>query len=179
MKKTCMSALLLAAVLGLTAAAAPRVSRTSLRAMEKSLDNRISQLWTDTPYLLIGFTRGVYLDGYGAVFTAEVNLVANPSSMMHAAVSKDDIARVRAKRLERIPLLKKALRDALVATAASLDTVPADEQVSIVAFLDYFPWEDASTMPAQVMVQASKGKLLEAQRAGGAALDSVIRVTEN
>ena len=179
MKKICMSALLLAAVLGLTAAAAPRVSRTTLRAMEKSLDGRIRQLWTDTPYLVMGDTRGVYLDGYGAVFTVEVNLVSNPSSMMHAAVNKDDIARVRAKRLERIPLLKKALRDALVATAASLDTVPSDEQISIVAFLDYFPWEDPSTMPAQLMVQAQKGKLLEAQRTGGTALDSVIRVTEN
>jgi len=179
MKKICLSALLLAAVLGLTAAAAPRVSRTTLRAMEKSLDLRISQLWNDTPYLLIGTTRGVYLDGYGAVFTAEVNLVSNPTSLMHAAVNKDDIARVRAKRMERLPMLKKALRDALVASAASLDTVPADEQVTIVAFLDYFPWEDPAAMPAQVMVQAQKGKLLEAQRSGGAALDSVIRVTEN
>jgi hypothetical protein len=126
MKKICLSLLLLAAVLGLTAAAAPRVNRTALRAMEKSLDSRIAQLWTDTPYLLIGTTRGVYLDGYGAVFTAEVNLVSNPSSMMSASVSKADIARVHAKRLERMPLLKKAMCDALIATAASLDTVPAD-----------------------------------------------------
>ena len=121
--------------------------------MEKSLDSRIAQLWTDTPYLLIGTTRGVYLDGYGAVFTAEVNLVSNPSSMMSASVSKADIARVHAKRLERMPLLKKAMCDALIATAASLDTVPADEQVAIVAFLDYFPWEDPTVMPARVTVQ--------------------------
>jgi hypothetical protein len=42
-------------------------------------------------------------------------------------------------------------------------------------------WEDVSGMPAQVMVQATKKKLLEAQRAGagGAAmLDQAIRVTE-
>ena len=46
--------------------------------MEKSLDNRIARLWQDNPFVLLGPTRGVYLDGYGAVFTAEVNLVAGP-----------------------------------------------------------------------------------------------------
>ena len=46
--------------------------------MEKSLDERISKLWDDNPYLLLGTTRGVYLEGYGAVFTAEVNLVVEP-----------------------------------------------------------------------------------------------------
>ncbi len=86
-------------------------------------------------------------------------------------MSKADIARVHAKRMERLPVLKKALRDALVASAASLDTVPADEQVTIVAFLDYHPWEDASTMPAQVMVQAQKGKLL--RRSAPAARPSI------
>ena len=177
MKKISLSFLLLVTVLGLVAAASPRVSRTSLRAMEKSLDERISALWTDVPYLLIGPTRGVYLDGFGAVFTAEVNLVANPTSLMHAKADKSDVVRARQLKLERIPLLKKALRDALVSTAASLDTVPNEEQIAIVAFIDHYPGEDVTGMPAQVMVQAQKGKLLEAQRAGTA--DSVIRVTEN
>jgi hypothetical protein len=178
MKKIILTFSLLAVVFGLTAATAPRVSRTSLRAMEKSLDERISQLWKDVPYLVIGPTRGVYLEGYGAVFTAELNLVANPSSLMHAAVDKGDIARTRQTKLERIPLLKKALREALVSTAASLDTVPADEQITIVAFITNYPWEDVSGIPGQVMVQAQKGKLLEAQRQGGAAVESVIRVSE-
>jgi hypothetical protein len=179
MKKIFLPFLLLAVVLGLTAATTPRVSRITLAAMEKSLDSRISQLWSDVPYLLIGPTRGVYLDGYGAVFTSEINLVTNPTSLMHAAVNKDDIVHAHQKKLERIPLLKKAMRDALVATAASLDTVPADEQIVIVALLDHYPWEDVSGIPGEVRVQASRAKLLEAQRAGGAALDSVIRIIEN
>ncbi len=71
--------------------------------MEKSLDNRISRLWQDNPFLLLGPTRGVYLEGYGAVFTAEVNLVANPISLMQATLTKEDIAKHRQKKLERIP----------------------------------------------------------------------------
>ncbi len=61
-------------------------------------------------------------------------------------------------------MLKKALRDALVASAASLDTVPADEQVTIVAFLDYYPWEDPSGDAG-----SSDGAGAEGQAAGGAA----------
>ncbi|HUA84546.1 MAG TPA: hypothetical protein VMB85_11845 [Bryobacteraceae bacterium] len=171
-----MSFLLLAAM-AFAAATAPRVSRTALRAMEKSLDEQISRLWPDVPYLLIGPTRGVYLEGYGAVFTAEVNLVPNPSSLMAPVVSKADIARLHQLKLERIPLLKKALREALVSTAASLDTVPATEQVTIVALLDHYAWEDLSGLPSQVMVQAVKGKLLDAQRTGN--VESVIQVSEN
>lgn len=176
MKKVFSIFLLLGAMAMLAAAAAPRVSRTTLRAMEKSLDAKISSLW-DVPYLLIGPTRGVYLDGYGAVFTAEVNLVMSPVSLMNPQVSKAEVLRAHQLKLERIPLLKKALRDALVSTAASLDTVPAQEQIAIVAFLDHYPWEDVNGMPVQVTVHAVKGKLLEAQHGGN--LDSVITVTEN
>jgi hypothetical protein len=177
MKKICLTFLLLAAVFGLVAAATPRVTRTTLRSMEKSLDERISRLWSDVPYLLIGPTRGVYLDGYGAVFTAEVNLVMNPTSLMHAQVDKGDVTRAHILKLQRVPQLKKALSDALVATAASLDTVPNEERVTIIAFITNYPWEDVSGVPAQVMVQAVKGKLLEAQHAGNP--ESVIQVSEN
>lgn len=179
MKKFLLPFLLLAVVLGTSAATTPRVSRTSLTAMEKSLDTRISRLWQDNPFLLLGTTRGVYLDGYGAVFTAEVNLVANPVSLMQATLTKEDIAKHRQKKLERIPILKKALRDALVSTAASLDTVPPDESITIVAFLPHYSWEDINGVPAQIMVQGQKKKLLEAQHGGDAALDAVVRVSEN
>jgi|SRR5215469_7984330 len=174
MKKIILSSLLVAA---LATAASIRVSRASLRAMENSLDERISRLWTDVPYLLIGPTRGVYLEGYGAVFTAEVHLVADRRSLMAAIVTKADVAQSHQQTLDRIPVLKRALREALVATAQSLDTVPAQEQIAIVAFLDHYQWEDQSGMPASVTVQAVKGKLLEARQAGNA--DSVIQVSEN
>src|SRR5271154_313341 len=141
MKTTRLPLLLLMAVLSLTAANAPRVGRATLVSVENNLNDRIKKLWDDNPFLLLGDTRGVYLENYGAVFTAEVNLVLNPTSLMHANVSKEEVVKFHQKKLDRIPLLKKALRDALVATAASLDTVPPDEQITIVAFLPNHSWE--------------------------------------
>jgi hypothetical protein len=180
MKRIFLPLLLLVAVVASTAATSgPRVSRATLATVEKSLDGRIQRLWDDNPYLLLGSTRGVYLDGFGAVFTVEVSLVMNPISLMNTRLTKDDIAKVRQKKVDRMPLLTKALKEQMVAMAASLDTVPAEEQIAIVAFVDHYPWEDISGLPVQITLQAQKKKLLEVQRANGAGLDAAIRVTEN
>lgn len=179
-KQITITVLLLAAVSAMLAATAgPRVTRATLAAMEKSLDQRIQRLWDDTPYLLLGTTRGVYLDGYGAVFTAEINLVNNPVSLMNTRLTKEDIAKVRQKKSERIPVLTKALSEAMVSMAGSLDTVPAEEQIAIVAFIDHYPWEDINGMPVQVTLHAQKKKLVEVLHAGGQGIESAIHVTEN
>jgi hypothetical protein len=160
---------------------APRVPRTTLAAAEKSLDNRFAGLWSDNPFIMLGPTRGVYLEGYGAVFTAEVNLVAGPQiSIIMQSATKQSIAEHRQKKMARIPELKKAMAKALADTAASpeMAAVPPDEQIVLVAFLSHFPWEDLSGLPSQIMMQSSKKKLMEAQSKGGAALDASIQAVQ-
>jgi len=181
MKKILLSVLLLLVmVLALSAGTSgPRVSRGTLATVEKSLDQRIQRLWDDTPYLLLGNTRGVYLEGFGAVFTVEVNLVMNPISLMNTRLTKDDIAKIRQKKLDRMPVLTKNLKEAMVSMAASIDTIPPEEQIAIVAFVDHYPWEDIAGMPVQITLQAQRKKLLDVQHANGAGLDAAIRVTEN
>jgi hypothetical protein len=171
--------LLLAFAYGATAGPLPRVGRSALIATEKSLDDRVTRLWDDNPFVLIGATRGVYLDGYGAVLTAEVNLFTGRTLMMGPPLTKDEIARYRQKRIDRLPQLKQAMRQALVATAASLDPIPPEEDVVIVIFLSHYSWEDVSGLPVQVTFQAKKKRLLDAQRAGGAGLDQAISISEN
>jgi len=155
------------------------VSRASLKAMDASFDQRIKGLWEDTFLSLIGATRGVYLDGYGVVFTAEVSPVPSMTSMMHPTVSPEEKVKAHKLRIERIAQLKQAMRLAVADAAASLDPVPAEEQVTMIVFLAYNPWEDVSGTPAQLTFQAKKKVLLEARRTGGAALTQVVQVTEN
>jgi hypothetical protein len=171
--------LLLVAAVWAAAGDPPRVGRPMLAAMEKSLDDRITRLWDDNPFVLLGPTRGIYLEGFGAVFTAEINLATGPTMLMQPKLPKEEIERHRQKKLERLPQLEKALRQALAASAASLDTVPGEEQIVIVAFLSRYPWEDATGLPLQITMQGQKKKLMEAQRAGGTGLEAAIRVTEN
>jgi hypothetical protein len=141
----------------------PRIKRASLKAMETSFDQRIMRL-ADDPYLLVGLTRGVYLEGYGAVFTTEVSLYNGTAiSPFRPTITKEDIAKIRAKKLERLPALRQCMRDMLLAASASLDEVPPGEQIVFGVSLLYRPEEDASGMPGQILMQGAKGKLLDAK----------------
>jgi hypothetical protein len=151
--------------------------RAALVAMEKSIDQRIAHI-ADDRYLLVGFTRGVYLEEYGAVFTTEINLANGPAqSPFRPVITKEDIAGIRAKKLERFPILRRTMRETLLDAAASLDEVPAKEQIVIGVSLLYRADEDARDMPGQILMQGERGKLVEA-KLGRIPADSVIKVRE-
>jgi hypothetical protein len=161
---------------------APRVTRNAMATVEKNLDNRFTRLWDDNPFVVLGNTRGIYLEGYGAVFTAEINLVAGPAAgILPLAITNADRARHKDKKLSRLPEFKRALAKALAETAASpqMAAVPPDEQIVLVAFLSHYPWEDLSGMPAQITMQGAKKKLIEAGPTGGATLEAAIQVAQN
>jgi hypothetical protein len=176
MKSFVLSMILVSAAYAATAGETPRVDRTQLEKVEKGLDATLLRFTPDNSHTLIGLTRGVYLEGVGAVFTAEVFLVNANVNIMHPLPSKEEIVQMRKKKLERLPIFRKVLKDALVAAAASLDSIPPDEQVVIAVVFPRFSFEDAGGVPVQMTVQAPKRKLLESK---GAAQDALIRVTEN
>jgi len=178
MKK--ISSFLLVAAICAAAATTARVSRNVLKAVEVSLDERIKGLWPDNPFTLIGNnTRGLYLEGYGAVFTVDVSPVLSLTSLMHPSVTKEEVVKAHKERIERIAQLKQVMRLAVADAAASLDPVPVDDQITMVVYLAYHQWEDISGTPAQLTFQGKKKSLLEARRAGGAALTQAVQVTEN
>lgn len=182
MKPLAALAAVIAASVCLTGASpAPRVSRAAMAAVEKNIDKRLESISLDSPLMLLGTTRGIYLEGYGAVFTAELNLVAAPGlSPFRAAISKEEVARIHQKKLERLPALRGAMREMLVAAAGSLDAVPADERLVLGLSLFHFSWEDSSGLPSQIVVQAPRKALVAFQtgRHDRAALESVVQVRE-
>lgn len=166
---------------GLASAGKPRVRRASLAAVEKSMDRKIEQTSLDIPVMLLGNARGIYLDGYGAVFTQEINLVASaPISPFKQTITKEEIARLHAKKLERLPWMRDRLREMLLAAAASLDEVPPGEQIVLAISLFAFSWEDSSGLPSQMVMQAAKGKLIDYQtgKIDRPALDAAVTVQE-
>lgn len=167
-----------AAAIGAAAATTPRVSGNVLKIVESSLDERIKGLWPDNLFSLIRPTRGLYLEGYGAVFTVDVNPVLSTTSMMHPTVSKEEVVRAHKSRLERVAQLKRVMPQAVVDAAASLDPVPDDDQITLVVYLACHSWEDVSGTPAQLTFQGRKRALLDAKRAGGAAVMQAVKVTE-
>ena len=125
---------------------APRVPRTTLAAAEKSLDTRFAGLWSDNPFIMLGPTRGIYLEGYGTVFTAEVNLVAGPQiGILTPSMTKQSIAQHRQKKIDRIPELKKAMLKALADTAASPEMAAAVNNAVTKAVADTEKRDDQRT----------------------------------
>jgi hypothetical protein len=140
-----------------------RVTRAALAGIEKAMDGRFERAVAD-PFDLLGNTRGVYLDGYGVVFSAELNLIVTPNlNPFHQRFSKQEIARIHERKLQRLPLLKQNMREMLVTSAAALENLPPDEQVVLAVSLFRYSWEDASGIPAQIVMQAQRRLLLSAE----------------
>jgi hypothetical protein len=161
------------------AATTPRVSGNVLKVVELSLDDRIKSLWPDNPFPIMRSTRGLYLDEYGAVFTVDVSPVLSTTSMMHPTVTKDEVVKAHKARGERIAQLKKAMPLAVADVATSLETMPGDDQVTLVVYLQHHEWEDISGMPGQITFRGKKKALMDAKRAGAAAVAQAVTVTEN
>ena len=66
--------LLIAAATLCLASTESRVSRASIVAAEKSINESFAT-YTGDPYELLGNARGTYLEGYGALFTVELDLI--------------------------------------------------------------------------------------------------------
>lgn len=144
-----------------------RVSRSSIEATERNLNREIAGLWPEDPFLLLGTARGLYLTGYGAVFSAEVDLAPGPSiSPFHQTMTPQNIADHRKKMLDRLPRLKQEMAKMLAGAAASLDTVPAGEKVTLGITLTPHAWEDRTGIPSQIVLTGERGRLVEAQRTG-------------
>jgi hypothetical protein len=158
----------------------PVVSRAALQTIEKQFDTAIVSLDVNDPYDLLGYTRGVYLNGYGVVFSAEVNLVITPISPFRPQPEGAALVRLHDKKLGRLAVLKRVMREALVGSAALLDTVPPNEQIVIAVSLFYGGFEQRKDLPNQVVMQASRQTLLDfkAGRLSEQALQAAIKTKE-
>lgn len=175
-------AALLAAFLPAFPQQKPKVSREALAAVERSFDSQLSQLDKTDPIDLLGNTRGVYLDGYGVVFTTEVSLIITPglSPFRTMPISKAEASSVHQRKLAKLPALKSLMREMLVSSAASLDLVPANQQVVVGVTLFYYSWEDKTGLPGQILLRAPRSSLLDYRlgKNNGTALDAAIRTEE-
>jgi hypothetical protein len=174
-------ALLALAFSGALFAAGPaRVSREAMASVEQSVDQGIRSLDVNAPYDLLGFTRGVYLPGYGVVLTSEVNLVVTLITPFSPPPTGLKLTQLRQKKIQRLEVVRGFMRDALVSAALTLDPVPSNEQVVYGMTLFYRKFEEREGLPGQIIMQAPKQTLLDykANRISKAQLDAAIQVQE-
>lgn len=169
-----MTKILLVLACAGTLAAASAVNRASLRDLERAADSSFENLIKDDPLSILGMTRAVYLDGYGVVFSTEVELAASAApNPFRPAFSKEDVARLKEKKKLRISFLKANMRGILMNFAAALQTVPASQNLAFAVTIPYFRWEDTAGMPKQILVTAPRQALLDAKAGNEQALATV------
>lgn len=153
---------LLAASAMLAPAQPPRPSRQEIAAMEKAMDQRFARMDLERPVEVLGLTRGLYIEGFGAVFTAEINLLPGPGiSPFRPTISREEVARVREQKLKRLPQIRELMRELLVSAAQSLDRLPPGEQIVLGVMLYSHSWEDTAGLPRLIQMQGRRDALLQ------------------
>jgi hypothetical protein len=125
-------------------------------SLEKEMDGRIAATGGADPCNVLGPSRGLYVSGLGAVFTAEVELAATPGAfgLFQTAIGAEQKAKVHKEKLAHVTLLQQTLRDMALSLAASPVLKLADsEQVVVAVRLVYRPWEDVSGLPGEMVVR--------------------------
>jgi hypothetical protein len=146
------------------AASESAVSLASLRAVEASMNDKVRSNIND-PYDLLGTARGTYLEGYGAVFTVELNLVVVSPLFMSPFkpdVTEKDVAAMHDRKAKKAVVLKDAMRGLMLNASRSLPGLPPNERIIMEAFLFSYNWENARGLPHRIMLTAEKQKLIDA-----------------
>jgi hypothetical protein len=96
------------------------------------------------------------------------------------ALSKEQIEKLRVKKVARVGELRKIMRLQMVDSATALKEVPPEEWIVVGVTLFYYSWEDTAGLPSQILMQAKRQSLLdfEAGRIDSGQLESLTRVEE-
>jgi hypothetical protein len=139
------------------AAGSPVSMHQAVTDAEKHLDTKLDQVGGKDKVYILGLTRGLYLAGYGAVFTQEIDLIQSPHpNPFHQQITQQEAATVRQRKLANLAALRNALRDMWADAAATLSPMPDTEQVVLAVRMLYQPWEDKTGLPSQIVLKGSR-----------------------
>ena len=141
-----------------TPAEKSRVPRQALGDLERRLNTKLTGLGgANDPVDLLGAARGIYLDGYGVVFTTEVSPIITPGiNPFHTEMTEAEKAKVHQRKLDRLPMLRQAMRDMWRDSVTALTSIPDNQQVVVAVRLLYLPWEDTHGLPGEIVVKGER-----------------------
>jgi hypothetical protein len=139
-------------------AGAGRIPLGTFVALERGFDVKLAAMADGNgPVDLLGATRGIYLDGYGVVFTTEMGLIMTPTiNPFNSTITPEQKNRVHSAKITRLPALKKAVTEMVKNAATSLSQVPETQQIVVAVRLDYLNWENTTGLPGLVLARADR-----------------------
>lgn len=138
--------------------------REQLISAEETVDARFQPVGDPVLMTVVGNSRGAYIEGYGVVFTVQVNIspVGNISPFRRS-YSAEEISQINIRKRQRVETLEQRTRDILVELSGLLTELPVGEKIAVAVSLFHFPWEDLTALPKQMVMAAAKSVLAEAR----------------
>ena len=136
--------------------------RGEILEVERAIDRRFRSVGDEAPMMMLGNARGVYLSGYGAVFTVQLNLVPTANvSPFRGSYSDEEKRQLNIRKRQRLETLEQKAREILLEESAKLRSLPEEEKVALAVSLFHFAWEDRTQLPGQVVASSTKTALAE------------------
>jgi hypothetical protein len=64
--------------------------------------------------------------------------------------------KIRQRKLDRLPALRQAMRDAWRDSATTLTSIPDSQQVVVAVRLLYLSWEDTHGLPGEIVMKGDR-----------------------
>ncbi len=143
------------------APAPPQFERAAVGSLEMQFEDSVKRLDVNDPIQLAGACTGVYVNGYGMVFTLPVILANTPAiSPFHMKITPEEAASVHKHKLAHVPVLKKALNEMLLSAFKGLPKLPPADKVALGVRVFYQSWEDRTGLPALIVISADRASAL-------------------
>lgn len=136
------------------------IGTQTFRDIEKRIDVRLQAMGSAEQFDILGPTRGLYLDGYGAVFMTEMSLIVNPVITPFRPppyeFTPEEVAKTYSRKQSQVPLLKKAMTEMMNRTALTLTAVPDSQKIVLAVRMRYQPWERTDGLPALIVMTSDR-----------------------
>jgi hypothetical protein len=141
--------------------APPQFDRVATGSLESQFEARVNRLDVNDPIQMMGACTGVYVNGYGMVFTLPVVLATTPTiSPFHMTITKDEKAGVHKRKVAHLPGFRKALQEMLVSAFSGLPKLLPTDKIALGVRMFYLDWEDRSGLPSLIVVSADRASAL-------------------
>jgi hypothetical protein len=139
----------------------PRFSFDVIRNLEKDFENKLEGASQDR-MKVIGAVRGLYLPGYGLVFTAEMDLAMTPiaGGLFKREISPGERSDIHKKKLEQLPLVQQLMREMAASAAQKVDMMPESERIVVAVRFWYQGWEDQTRLPTQITMSGDRKSVM-------------------
>ena len=136
---------------------ASNVAPSAFRRVESDFDSNLKLADQKNPLNVLGLTRGLYLPGFGVVFTTEVELAMNNfNPMFNQHVGAEAKTSLHENKVRHVELLRQQMGAMVANIAKNLTFLGPTDQVVVAVRLYYASWEDKTGLPDQIVMRADK-----------------------